>query len=237
MSLVPGTVPTARVRWARTHRIVRSVYPPIDLFEDIADPADWEALARAESASNPRLMESVGQLETIPVERRVAGPGASWVMAPFTHASTDRPSRFSDGHHGVYHAGDRVDVALFETIHHHARFLRATNESPGWTSRFRELVGSIDAVLHDLRGERWRDCLDPDDVEIAQRVARSLHEGGSDGIVYPSVRCPGGECIAAFWPDVVGIPVQGRHYSYHWDGARVDLVRDETNGETFRIVS
>ena len=230
------TPPTARVRWTKTHRIVRSVYPPIDLFEDIGDPADWEALARAESASNPRLMESVGRLEAIPIERRMAGPGASWVMAPFTHASTDRPSRFSDGRHGVYYAGDSIDVALFETVHHHARFMRATDERPGWTSRFRELVGSIDAVLHDLRAERWRSCLALDDVAPAQRVARKLRDAGSDGIVYPSVRRPGGQCIAAFWPDVVGIPVQGRHYSYHWDGTRVDLVREETSGETFRII-
>ena len=40
--------------------------------------------------------------------------------------------------------------------------------------------------------------------------------------MYPSVRWPQGEAIGAFWPDVVGIPVQGRHVRYRWNGTRVD---------------
>ena len=48
---------TARVRWPRTFRLVRSIYPPIDLFEDIADPADWELIAAAEAKSDPRVRE------------------------------------------------------------------------------------------------------------------------------------------------------------------------------------
>jgi hypothetical protein len=39
-------VPVRRVAWSRTVRIIRTIHPPIDLFEDIADPADWAALAR-----------------------------------------------------------------------------------------------------------------------------------------------------------------------------------------------
>ena len=31
--------PICRVEWEGAVRIIRSVYPPIDLFEDIADPA------------------------------------------------------------------------------------------------------------------------------------------------------------------------------------------------------
>ena len=34
------TVPCSRVIWPRSARIIRSIYPPIDFFEDIADPAD-----------------------------------------------------------------------------------------------------------------------------------------------------------------------------------------------------
>lgn len=235
MNLAPKPPSTKRVTWTKTHRIVRSVYPPIDLFEDIADPSDWDALARAECATNPRIMETIGRLEDIPPERRVSGPGASWVMAPFTHASTDRPSRFSDGHHGVYYAGDSVEVALFETIHHHSLFMRATAETPGWTSHFRQLIGSIDATLLDLRKPGWSNCLEPDGINVAQSLARDLHKAGSDGIVYPSVRLPEGQCIAVFWPDVVSVPIQGRRFSYHWSGEQVDLVRDDTSGETFRI--
>lgn len=52
-------VPVRRVTWPRTVRIIRSIHPPIDLFEDIADPADWEALASAEAKFNPRIRDSI----------------------------------------------------------------------------------------------------------------------------------------------------------------------------------
>ena len=41
---------------------------------------------------------------------------------------------------------------------------------------------------------------------------------------------------ALFYPDCASIPLQGRHLDYHWDGARVDLVRDAGTGAVFRIV-
>ncbi len=229
------TPPLNHLAWPATHRIIRSVFPPIDLFEDIADPAEWDALARAETATNPRLAETIGHLDAVPPDRRVSGPGASWAMAPFTHFSPDRPSRFSDGAYGVYYAGNRIEVALFETIHHHGRFIAATAEAPGWTSQFRELVGRLDTELHDLRGGGFETCLAPDDYAPAQALAARLRGVGSNGLAYPSVRYPDGACIAAFWPDVVGVPVQGRHYAYHWDGTRVDLVRDEGSGDTFAV--
>jgi hypothetical protein len=72
-------------------------------------------------------------------------------MAPFTHVSTDRPSRFSNGTFGVLYAGSRFEVALFETLHHHARFMARTQEPAGWTSQFREIVLDVGAQLHDLR--------------------------------------------------------------------------------------
>lgn len=74
---------------------------------------------------------------------KVGGNGASYLMAPFTHVSTDRPSRFTDGTYGVLYAGDAFETALFETIHHHARFMARTVEAPGWTSQFREIILSV----------------------------------------------------------------------------------------------
>jgi hypothetical protein len=215
----------ARVRFRKAHRIVRSIYPPVDLFDDIADPRDWELLASAEAKTNPRVRDQLGMISLVPPERRVSGPGASWVMAAFTHISPLRTSRFSDGSYGVYYAGDRFEVALHETLYHFERFMQATNEEAA-TADFRELVGRIDAELHDLRGdERFADCLDPDPARypVPQALAKQLRSAhASDGIVYPSVRYRGGSAVAAFWPDVVGIPVQARHLCYRWNGERAD---------------
>jgi hypothetical protein len=211
------TVPVRRVAWPRTVRIIRTIYPPIDLFEDIADPADWEALASAEAKFNPRIRDSIGDLSKVPVARRVTGPGASWVMAPFVHCSPLRPGRFSDGSFGLYYAGDRTKAAIAETIHHHARFMRATKEAPGWTSQFRELIGKID------------------DYCPSQLFGAARRATGSNGITWPSVRYPGGSCIAVFWPDVISIPTQGAHFSYHWNGTAVDYVKQLDTGEVMEV--
>jgi RES domain len=214
---------TSRVAWKKAYRVVRSLYPPIDLFEDIADPEDWELLASAEAKTNPRVRDQIGDISLVPAERRVSGPGASWVMAPFTHVSTDRPTRFSDGRYGVYYCGNRFEVALAETVYHFERMMSATRE-PKTVSDYRELVGAVKVdAAHDLRrAPEFEACLDASDYSASQALGRSLKEKGSDGIVYPSVRCPDGDALAVFWPDCVSIPKQARHLAYRWNGERCD---------------
>jgi hypothetical protein len=224
---VNGTadIPVSPVEWKGAVRIIRSAFPPIDLFEDIADPADWSLLISAVQKTNPRIMATIGNLDLVPVDRRIGG-------------NTDRPSRFTDGSYGVLYVGDRFETALFETIHHHARFMARTKEAPGWTSQFREIIMAVDAELHDLRalGGEPVPALDPYSYAASQALARHLRGAVSDGIVYPSMRHPGGECVALFYPDCGSNPLQGRHLDYHWDGARVDLVRDTGSGAVFRLV-
>lgn len=233
----PGKVPVSKVEWPAAVRIIRSLYPPIDLFEDIADPADWPLLIAAEQKTNPRLMETIGNLDLVPPARRVSGPGASYLMAPFVHASPDRPSRFSDGSYGVLYAARAFETALFETIHHHARFMAATDEPPGWTSQFREILLDVNADLHDVRtgDAAYAELLDADDYRAPQAFGRSLHRQGSDGVVFPSVRHEGGECTGLFWPDLASQARQARHLDYHWNGTRVNYCREPATGKVYRV--
>jgi hypothetical protein len=99
------------VRFTSCNRIVASRLPTIHLFERVADPADWDALYKLESMTNPRLREQVGELSLVPVVDRVSGPNASVVMAPFTHLSP-QGTRFTDGHFGAYYAAESVDTAI-----------------------------------------------------------------------------------------------------------------------------
>ncbi len=232
-----GAVPRSQIAWIGARRIIRSLYPPIDLFEDIADPADWPLLLSAEQKTNPRLMETIGNIDLVPAARRVGGPGASYLMAPFTHVSFDRPSRFTSGGYGVLYAADRFATALAETIHHHERFMARTAEPAGWTSQVREIVLDVNALAHDLRGGEalFAEALQPDSYAESQALAADLRAGGSDGIAYPSRRQPGGECVALFYPDLASNPVQGRHLDYHWDGARVDFYREVGSRAVYRI--
>jgi hypothetical protein len=233
----PASIPVSRIAWPSAVRIIRSLYPPIDLFEDIADPADWSLLLSAEQKTNPRLMETIGQLDLVPPARRVGGPGATYLMAPFTHVTPDRPSRFGDGRYGVLYAGDRFEFALFETIHHHQRFMARTAEAPGWTSQFRELMLAIEARLHDLTGgdPGLAPALDPERWEDSQRLGQALRAQGADGVVYPSCRHPEGLCAGLFYPDLASDVRQGRHLDYHWNGTRIDYVRVPGSGEVLAV--
>ena len=214
--------PTADIAWDPAHRIIRTIYPPVSLFEDIADPADWGLILSAEAKTNPRVRDEIGNLSLIPPHRRIAGSTASLVMGAFTHASRDRPSRFSDGRHGVWYCGDSFDVALAETQHHFERFMRATAE-PAGEAQFRELRATITGQLIDLRGGGHAACLAPDDWQEGQALGTQTWTEGGDGIVYPAVRWPTGQAAALFWPDRVVLPVvQGRQMLYRWDGQRMD---------------
>lgn len=229
--------PRRRIRWGSARRIIATRHPPIDIFEDLLDPEDWEAAVALESKTNARIADSVGRLDLVPVQRRVAGHGASYVMSPFTHVSADRPGRFHDGTYGAYYAAKTFDTAVAETVFHQSRFFRATRQDAGWFSQFRELVGKVDNTFHDVRrSNAYADCHDPDSWDAAQQLGRRLRAAASHGIVYNSVRHQGGECLAAFWPDVISPPRQSRTLAYHFDGVRIDVVRDESNGALFRVV-
>ncbi len=220
MVLIP---PLTRVNWPTATRLIASRYPPIDLYERVSsDPRVWDALIAAEMLTNPRLRDQLGSIHLVPVEERVSGPGASYVMAPFTHLNA-KGGRFSDTTYGAYYAARDLPTAVAETGYHFARFAADSADGPRY-EEMRVIVGRIDADLHDVEqidvAERRR-LLDPIDYAAGQAFALRLRDHGSMGVHYASVRRAGGRCVAVFRPSAVGIPVQTKHLKYHWDGTAV----------------
>ena len=237
-------IPISKIKWQKSYRLIPSRYPPIDLFDDIASPEDWENLARAECKTNPRIRKKIADISTIPKEKRICGDGANWVMAAFTHISKNRPSRFSDGSHGVYYCANDFETALQETIFHQGRFLKATKQKAGWTTVMRELIAKIDNDFHDITSandnnidniianNKFEKELDPDSYEHSHILAKKLRNQNSNGITYPSVRRKGGQCLAVFWPNAISIPKQGSHWQYHWNGEEFDYIKKLSNNKT-----
>jgi RES domain len=202
---------------------VASRYPPIDLFERVSpDPAVWEALIAAEQLVNPRVRDEAGEIRLVPAQERVSGPGASFVMASFTHLNPSG-SRFSDGTYGVYYAARELETAVRETAHHFSRYAADGADGPRYEN-MRVLVGRIADRFADvsaLAPALRTKILAPDSYAESQAFGATLRAAGGNGVVYPSVRHAGGQCIGAFRPKAVGIPVQGTHLKVHWDGTRV----------------
>lgn len=221
-------MPTRRVDWPQAWRIVASQYPPINLFERLTpDPAVWDALIALEQLTNPRVRDEVGDISLVPPSERVAGPGASYVMASFTHLNP-KGSRFSDGTFGVYYAASQLETTILETIFHFEAFARDSGD-PTRMEDMRVLVGTVADVFEDvsaLPAPLRAQVLDPDSYAAAQGYARQVRDSGAMGVLYPSVRKPEGVCIGAFKPRAVGIPRQERHLKYRWNGERVDRYFD-----------
>lgn len=219
-----ASIPLTPVHWRPAHRIVPSRFPPVGLWDRIADPSDFDALAQIESLTNPRIRDDLGLVDLIPRDRRVVGPGTTPIMAAFTHVNP-AGSRFSDGTYGVFYAAHTLGTAIAETRYHSARFLAATNE-PALEVTMRCYTMTIRTRLHELRDRP--DMHDPDSYVASQKVGGALRAAGSNGVVYRSVRDPGGECVALFWPDQVGPCTQAQHFGYVWDGQRITHVVRKT---------
>lgn len=213
--------PVKRIRWTQAYRIVPSRFPPVGVFDRVADPADLDAVFAIEALTNPRLREEAGALKLVPPLRRISGPGSTPVMAAFTHLNPEG-SRFSDGTWGVFYAARSVATAVEETVYHRQRFMAATAE-PACEMQMRCYRTSVGSKLHDIRGG-WPAAHDPDNYAASVTLARELRAGGSNGIAYRSVRHAGGECLAAFHPDVVAPCIQAQHLIYRWDGSRITQV-------------
>jgi hypothetical protein len=205
------------------YRIVSSRFPPVGLWDRIADPADFDVLAEIESLTNERLREELGALARIPSHRRVAGPGTTSIMAAFTHLNPEA-SRFSDGTFGVFYAARAEATAIRETVFHRERFLAATAQPPQQVT-VRCYVSSVLRPLHDIRvGHHGLHDPDPATYPVSAAFARALRLANSEGVSYRSVRHAGGECVAVFWPDNLAPCVQGSHYAYHWNGTAIAAV-------------
>lgn len=224
MPATPDDPLLSEVRWQPCFRVIPSRFPTIHLFERIADSADWDALYWLESLTNPRLRQEVGAIELVAAEDRVFGPGATVIMAPFTHINPGG-SRFADSTFGVFYAAASLSTSIAETRFHREQFLRATRQEPIELD-MRSYLADVAARFHDIRGLRAEQpqIYDPDSYVSSQELGRRLRRAGSNGIAYDSVRHEGGQCLAIFRPRLIQNLRQGMHLRYVWDGARISRV-------------
>lgn len=79
MSTLVTAARLVRVEWQQYFRIIRTTYPPINLFEDVSFSVDRVSLIESKAGNDPAYIKSVGNLSNVPPERMVGGQGASWV--------------------------------------------------------------------------------------------------------------------------------------------------------------
>ena len=221
-----NSIPTSLTEWSPCWRLVSSRFPPVSLFDRVADQDDLDIICHIENLTNDRLRDELGEISLVSQEERIFGHGTTPIMAAFTHLNP-AGSRFTDGSYGVYYAAKDIDTAVEETKFHKIRFLSATNEPPIEID-MRSYASNINDYFHDIRGMQAElpDIYthNPDQYGYPQTFSKKLRSEDSNGIVYDSVRHQGGECVAIFRPKILSPVKQSSHYCYVWDGSDITEV-------------
>ena len=215
----------ARVDLRNTHRLIPSRYPPVGLFDEVASPEDLELLFELESWTNDRISAELGLIQNIPRNEWVTGrPHATVVMAAFCHPAP-KGARFSGPDRGAWYAAFDLAAAQSEIIYHRGKELREVGVSDA-RLEMREYVADFRNDFHDIRpnDRRFRQYYDPDNYTASQDFARQLFESGSNGVLYRSVRHPGGQCIACFRPPLVLNVRPAAHFQFRWHGEPVPTI-------------
>lgn len=216
--------PHAQLQWSPAFRVIPTRHPAINLFDRVATAHDFEALYALEAMTNDRLRTELGELDLVPEEERRFGEGYGPIMAAFTHLNPGG-SRFSDGAYGVFYCAQSRRTAIEETRYHSALFLAHTNEPP---LRQQMRLYSVQATgnVVDLRGDLARYGIDgavlsKESYSAGQALGRVARTAAAQGIVYPSVRDEGGECLAAFRTTLLQNCRHAAFLEYEWNGRTV----------------
>jgi hypothetical protein len=216
---------TTRLSRANTVRLISSARLRPPALAPLADSeADLALLARLEGATSGRLTaEREGLLDLDRRELVFGAPNHSFINAAFAYA---RPggNRFNDERRGAWYCGFEVATALAEVSWHLTRALADAGDAFDNVTDYAELVADFIGEFHDLRGASPRPrCLHPDPAigyPAGQALAHKVRRDWQlPGIVYPSVRHPGGTCLAALRPSAVQNVRQGGMWRLTWSGS------------------
>lgn len=213
-----------------TVRLIPTAYykPPV-LGPLLERPEDMDRLARIEGLTSRRLIaEREGLPDLDPRElaftaraRNLSTWGDVYVNAAFIHTRAGG-NRFSDESRGAWYCATQTLVSIEEVGFHKTREL-ANADWLEETAVYVELLADFVGAFPDLtRVAPPPDCLGADPrvaYPLGQALARDLRAAGARGLVYPSVRRPGGVCFVAFEPQIVQNVRPGAKWDLVWRGA------------------
>lgn len=181
-------------------------------------------LFELDNATSERLIGERGGLPGIGVDELVFGvPNFRIVNAAFTYPRPEG-SRFNDGDRGAWYCAFEPETALAEIIFHRTVEYQEIDRFDDSVC-YQAILADFSADFHDLRdASAFAACLDPGSYVASQDLAARLLEGGSLGVVYPSVRRVGGTNLACFRPALVGNPRRAFSYRLTWNGRREPFV-------------
>jgi RES domain-containing protein len=222
--------------WRGTHRLIPATY--VDRTEPylarLVDPTstdpegDVAALTTLAAATNGRL-RAQADLPGLALGAHELVYDLDWssvVNGAFAYPG--QGGRFHGTTRGAWYAALEVETSLAEVAHHRAVALAEVDvwEDSGEWQDFRcDVGGDHFADLRDV-SRRSAACLRPGSWVAGQELAARLLEEGAAGVVWPSVRRPGGTCVAVFRPALLPPVSLGSRWRLTWSGSPVPEVTD-----------
>ena len=213
LTIVREALPRA-IRLVSTARL----RPPV--LEALVAPDEVADLAEIEGATSSRLIAERRGTEGVSRDELVFGvPYASFINASFAYWKPREPNRFN-ATRGAWYAALAVTTSMREVAWHMADFLAKSGDLRA-TVDYAELFASMAGEFVDLRATPEHASLDPDPAvgyPAGNAVADAARARGLNGVIYPSVRDPGGTCIVALRPNAVQSVAPGAVYRFVWSG-------------------
>jgi RES domain-containing protein len=208
-----------------THRLIPSKFTGGSVLESLALPGNVLAdLSELDAATNERKVAERGASPEIGTRELLYGvPEAHIVNAAFTHPGP-YGGRFNGSRRGAWYAGIEIETSIAEVSFHKRRFLEDGRITGEHTFDYVDFLADFSGMFYSLDASDRESCLQPDPIPqcyaAPQVLADKLLHEGSNGIVYPSVRQSGGNCIACFRPALVFHPRRGDTYNISVQAAK-----------------
>ena len=219
-----------REAFARTVRLVSTARLRESVLRCLVDnEAELDALYEIEGATSTRLVAQDRGFESVSSKEFVYGVShAKFINAAFAYAKPRELNRFNGPSRGAWYAALETETCLREVVFHMTEFLAMAgdfNAVVDYVEMFASLAGEY-VDLRDPPGSGHQ-CLHLDPkvaYPIGNALADAARAQGHNGIIYPSVRHPGGTCIVALWPHAIQSVAPGAVIRVSWIGARVPKI-------------
>lgn len=215
-------VPVVTEAFARTVRLVTTARLRAAVLAPLVDDEDeLQALAEIEGATSARMLAEDRGISGLAANELVYDvPHARFINASFAYAKPQQPNRFNGADRGAWYAALDVATCLREVAYHLTNALADAGDYNAIVE-YAEMFCSLAGEFLDLRQVPDHPSLDPDKAKaypIGNALAESARAAGLNGIIYPSVRHPGGTCLVALRPAAVQSVRQGAVYRMIWSG-------------------
>ena len=174
--------------------------------ESVLAPDEQRVLDRLASSTDMLTTSEEGRNPNINRELVSGVPEFSIINRAFVFTRKDG-NRFNDSRRGAWYAGLELKTSQAEVCFQKLRLLADADYDGPARFQYRDFHADFVGEYHHLSTREQARCLKkgpvPDCYVPGQDLANNLLYSGSNGIVYPSVRNPGGTSIVCFRPALV----------------------------------